>query len=120
MKPSEAIRKTKEFLMEKGWTQEEFECIEEMDEETGEALRVSYCIAGAYSKLTHGHASYFERKKADETLRFIARACPVIGMGADMDTIFKFNDHEITTFSDIVDVLDKAEKLALIDEETAQ
>jgi hypothetical protein len=95
MKTSELLRKAKAALLEMGWTKN-----------TARDEWGRHCAVGAVLLFDA------ETKTQAEARDFLCTACPGVE-----DDIVRFNDRRTTTFNDIMDVFDRAEKLALIDEE---
>jgi hypothetical protein len=92
-KASEVLRTAKEYMMEHGWTQGKRRLW------TGEV-----CAHGAIGAV---YGSTLAERQARHWLTFATPGHHVI----------QFNDSPIRKFDDIVDLFDRAEKLALIDEE---
>lgn len=109
MKPSEEIRETRNLLFEHGWTRGK-----------GEADDGRLCILGAYQKARGKEGAHWSRvqwEPQNEAVRAIATAIgfdpdSYLGRIAPADAVWRFNDHYAESFDDIVDVLDKAEKIA--------
>lgn len=94
MKPSEVIRETKVQLFERGWAQGKFE------NDRGEV-----CVRGAIGLALFGDTSASIRQLACDPIEQLileAVGCEVTG----------WNDDKSRTFDEVIDGLDKAEKLA--------
>lgn len=93
MKPSEVIREARSILFERGWHQGGYQgrdgsvCVE------GACLLALETLPGALSEA--------------DTLSTIRAVLP-----SSFCAVFLWNDDEDTTFSDVIDVLDRAEKIA--------
>lgn len=103
MTPSEEIRATKELLMEQGWTQGVY-----VDEVNGH-----HCILGALNKVQTGNPYI-----AHELIEARRAITDTIIMRKDGKSIALFNDVAGRTFDEVCDLLDRAEKLAQVREET--
>jgi hypothetical protein len=100
MKASELLREARNVLFERGWCQNALE----------DEGRV--CAVGAVNVADHGCAQWdFENYGASIS----ARAALNAAAGTE---IVAFNNTPERTFDEIVDVFDKAEKIALIAEES--
>jgi hypothetical protein len=105
MKPSEVMREARNVLFERGWTKlpNALGWIPEED-----APPVPLCIEGAV-RLAKG-----EPVIEDEKPYLREAICERGGFG---ESPWEWNDRAATTFDDVIDVLERAEKLALIAEE---
>lgn len=116
MKASEEIRATKELLMEEGWVQGDFvifKCYDDDDIFVRDNKVVGYCMYGALGKVQFDDAEYYNSSygESNRTAQHIIAAIPT-GQG-----IVNFNDFPGRQFDEVCDVLDRAEKFALIAEE---
>lgn len=96
MKTSEIINKTKSILFERGWRQSDIE-----------APDGSLCVLGALSVARHGTTvGLWDEEDGEVILATIGRT-----------DVGGWNDEPGRTFSEVIDMLDLAEKKALISEE---
>ena len=106
MKPSEGLEKTLEVLYDRGWTKHRFE------RKTGEV-----CLRGA-TRLVMCGTTYLGSAVCYNSIldAYILQAIRTSHI-TTRDSITHWNDAPGRTFDDIVEVLELAKKLALIDEE---
>lgn len=102
MKSSEILDRTISILFEHGWTKGRFH------NDAGEV-----CVRGALA-FARGEEKIFLHTPYDREEHYIVKACPrIVGSHG---WISMWNDHPDRTFDEVIEVLEKAKKLALIDE----
>lgn len=103
MKPSEVIREARPILFERGWTQRM-----EMGPDG------SVCLVGAIKAARWEHDNsngvHFTERRVPPKVRAFLKAA------LNVNSIEHWNDMRERTFDDVIDALDKAEKLAEISE----
>jgi hypothetical protein len=112
MLPSEEIRATKALLMEEGWVQGSYA-------RHGDGNRlVGRCILGALGYVQFGRSCHFSYQDQyygpNAAFHILVETC---GNVTFTRSVASYNDAVGRTFNEICDLLDKAEKLALIREE---
>lgn len=105
MKLSQAFNEAKSLLFERGWGQVVLES------------EGALCLEGACAIPLFGQVSYLGSYSPDPVVGLAARNILIDAIGLGERAPWEYNDDTGRTFSDIVDVLDRAEKLALISEE---
>jgi hypothetical protein len=126
---SEEIRATKELLMETRWIKRSYVSYEyEIGEDNVEdGVANGYCLVGALGMAVHEDPEYWSNRdrgygEGREAIAIIYEALPAkfsygLGETGKWGSIEDYNDHDSRTFDDVCDLLDRAEKLALIREE---
>lgn len=117
---SQTIREIKQYLMENEWIQGDYngKSPDDTVQDTGQA-----CLVGAaavvtnatiYRNIDHGHADpYLET----DFTACIQQAATELGHGPEFQFLTEINDNCISSFNELVDLLDLAEKKALQYEE---
>jgi len=119
-KASEILRETKEFLMEHGWCTGSYQHDEyDSDAWEGEVFRTTYCIMGGFGMVMNQDSHAYEGRGGsyDMMTWMHPLRCLWETMGRP-ETIESWNDTTGRTFDEVCDVFDRAEKLALVREET--
>lgn len=107
MKPSEVIREARNVLFERGWTRRQLE------HDDG-----SVCAMGALRIAAYGAVLGWGPEVESARDCLIAADAHLPDFITDEPSVPAWNDYPGRTFGEVIDAFDKAEKLALIAEES--